>query len=985
MDATACLDADTLAAYVDGRLTTVELGLADRHIDECRSCRGELSVIAAVQTAKTGGGAPAQLPEDRFGRYIVMRELGHGAMGSVVRAYDPELARAVAVKVLHEVDARASERLRSEAQAMARLAHPNVVTVYDVVADGDLVFVAMELIDGQMLRQFAVGKPWREILDACIAAGRGLAAAHAAKLVHRDFKPENVLCGDDGRVAVSDFGLARSLDDVADDAHIAGTPAYMAPELYRGEPATPASDQFAFAATTYEMLYDQRVFPGADLRELRAAILAGDVREPPAGRGIPARVWTVLSRGLARDPAERFASLTELLDALADDPIARRRRRIVQATALVAAVAVGAVVVRAVGGTQPSCELSAKELDGAWDQPRRAGLAAGLAAVKGDVARTTAALDAYTGRWLAARRDACEATHVRGTASQRVLDARVACLDRARRELAALTDLFAHADRAVADRAVEAVFRLPDPAACSFDRQASPALPQRAELDRARALFSVGKEADADIIASRVLASLPPGFAPQLVAEALQLRARAANRASPARGENYLYQALTAAERAGNDQLAANVWIDLLATMGGAARFDASQIAARAVEARFARFDPSPAMRLRYELSLGASLLTHGSLAAAREHLERALALSDTGVDTRIDVLSHLCLLETRDHRYDRANKVCADALKLVETSFGPDHPRVATLLNTIGGLEEEQHHVTEGEKAFARAAAILERSGHQDYLDYALAIVNLGLAAAQRSDFARAVPLYERARDLFAKDHPKDPNRLLALQGLADAAQHTGDVDGAIRMFEEARATAETIYAKESKEVLAATFNLGLAYLDRRQLAEAEARFDDVLAGAARGGSTALDGAALALKAEVADARGDRRAAIALRVRAIAVSDRGPNPLDGDLARVMLARDYLALGQAAEAIAPLEHAVAAFAQIPELADETARARFLLARALWQSGRDRPRARKLAQEAQRALATSTTTMTGTKWSVPALRREVTTWLARAGR
>src|SRR5262245_37261343 len=224
-----CLDVETLAAYLDGRLTAVALGEADRHVDSCGACRRELSALAMVLT--TPPGAASEPPHGKLGRYVVMRELGRGAMGTVLRAYDPELARAVAVKVLHEVDAEAYARLRREAQAMARLAHPNVVAVYDVVAGEGLVFVAMELIEGQTLRERARVAGWRAVLAACIAAGRGLEAAHAVRLVHRDFKPDNVLCGDDGRVAVSDFGLAHAVDDGDGQPRFAGTPPYMAPEL----------------------------------------------------------------------------------------------------------------------------------------------------------------------------------------------------------------------------------------------------------------------------------------------------------------------------------------------------------------------------------------------------------------------------------------------------------------------------------------------------------------------------------------------------------------------------------------------------------------------------------------------------------------------------------------------------------------------------------------------------------------------------------
>jgi len=270
-----CLDPDTLAAYVDGRLDAIEVVLADKHIDACGSCRGELSAIAAVHTihpSSDGGDEPAELPA-RLGRYVVMRELGAGAMGVVVRAYDPELARAVAVKVLRpdRLTPEARERLRREAQAMAKLAHPNVVRVYDVVSDDDRVVVAMELVEGETLRAYLrEQRPWRDKLAVCLAAGRGLAAAHAANVVHRDFKPENVLCAGD-HIAVSDFGLARPApaelggDDLA--STIAGTPAYMAPELFVGKAATPASDQFSFCVTVYEALYGERPFAATASRQ----------------------------------------------------------------------------------------------------------------------------------------------------------------------------------------------------------------------------------------------------------------------------------------------------------------------------------------------------------------------------------------------------------------------------------------------------------------------------------------------------------------------------------------------------------------------------------------------------------------------------------------------------------------------------------------------------------------------------------------------
>jgi hypothetical protein len=309
-----CLDAETRAAYLDGVLAADAVCRADRHIDRCPSCRRELSALAAVTTCPAA--TIEQLAVGRLGRFEVLRELGRGSNGIVMRAYDPELDRAVAVKI---VTGEARERARREAQAMARLSHPNVATIFDVASHGDSLFIAMELVEGVTLRDRA-GAPWRETLEICRLAGRGLAAAHAAQLVHRDYKPDNVLLGEDGRVVVADFGLAQLAGD--HPAGIAGTPAYMAPELFRREPATAASDQYSFCVATYEVLYGLRPFAADTLAELRERIAVGVPREPATTR-VPTWVRAVLMRGLSADPAKRFPSMIALLDALESPPRGR--------------------------------------------------------------------------------------------------------------------------------------------------------------------------------------------------------------------------------------------------------------------------------------------------------------------------------------------------------------------------------------------------------------------------------------------------------------------------------------------------------------------------------------------------------------------------------------------------------------------------------------------------------------------------------------
>ena len=293
-------------------------------------------------------------------------------MGIVYKAHDAELGRRVALKVINPIVAvgakaeERKERLLREAQALAQLSHPNVVTVYDVGTHGDQVFVAMEYVQGQTLRAWldaAPRKP-REIIEVLSAAGRGLAAAHSRGLIHRDFKPDNVLIGEDQRVRVVDFGLARwsDLDGAlpssdapasagpgdrlrADLTHTdvaVGTPRYMAPEQYERGRADAKADQFALCAVLYEALYRQAPFEGDTLTELRSQVRAGALRSPPKGARVDARMQAVLERGLCTDPADRFASMDALLAELAAKPSSGAASAVI-AFGVAAVVGIGAL------------------------------------------------------------------------------------------------------------------------------------------------------------------------------------------------------------------------------------------------------------------------------------------------------------------------------------------------------------------------------------------------------------------------------------------------------------------------------------------------------------------------------------------------------------------------------------------------------------------------------------------------------------------
>jgi len=314
------------------------------------------------------------------GRYQIVNHLGTGGMGVVYSAFDPELDRHVAIKVLglsrESTSARA--RLLREAQALAKLSHPNVLTVFDVGTFDDNVFIAVELVAGQTLRDWLDTKRTQtEVINVLIAAGRGLAAAHKADLVHRDFKPENMVIGDDGRVRVIDFGLAcapgvdiigspeeepgtvASPISLTRTGTIVGTPAYMSPEHHIGGDISAKSDQFSFCVCLYEALYGQRPFNDDDLLELVRSIDEQSLRVAPVDSRVSARLRRILLRGLSRDPRARYPSMNALLDDLAQPP--RWPRRLALAVTAVAGVALAIAALAGAFDADEPFVLSASE------------------------------------------------------------------------------------------------------------------------------------------------------------------------------------------------------------------------------------------------------------------------------------------------------------------------------------------------------------------------------------------------------------------------------------------------------------------------------------------------------------------------------------------------------------------------------------------------------------------------------------------------
>jgi serine/threonine protein kinase len=441
-------------------------------------------ILPAVTTGDPPGGTLAEPAREQagpaagetIGKYRLDRVIGAGGMGIVWAAFDPDLERAVAIKLLRAGDAEATlrSRLLREARAMARLKHPNVLTVYEVGTDRNRDYIAMELVDGESLDIWLAGRPPKgEVVAALLAAGQGLAAAHGAGLVHRDFKPHNVLRSRDGHVYVTDFGLARgNIEEGVEVEHVAvavpvaalpdqlasalrrpldslldspltqtgvliGTPAYMAPEQFAGRAPCARSDQFAFCITAWEALTGRRPFAGSTLAELESAARRG---ERAGAAELSPAVRAVLERGLAPSLDARWPDMPSLLRALAEAsaeaPAPPRSRRRWIAIAGVAAVAAGASVALTLlssrgGSDSGECRAPEEAFGDAWSEARRT--AVRKAHPEGGAIGAIILLDGIRKEWLRSYAEACAAPPTQDTREQ------LSCLERAQKDIAAIS------------------------------------------------------------------------------------------------------------------------------------------------------------------------------------------------------------------------------------------------------------------------------------------------------------------------------------------------------------------------------------------------------------------------------------------------------------------------------------------------------------------------------------------------------------------
>ena len=504
-----CLDERAVVAFLEGELAAPERSAVESHLESCPSCTDLLTWAAAEHA--NGSRAPGNEgrpyigrlpPGARIDRYQILAAVGRGGMGEVYAAYHPDLDRRIALKVVNESGAGAPEhraRLLREARAIARLSHPNVITVHDAGTVDDRVYIAMEFVEGKTVDAWLRTKTrsWRETLDVFVAAGRGLAAAHAAGVVHRDFKPQNVMIGRDGSVRVMDFGLARLAEEPVDPPDVGnapstrgpvpatvtktgalvGTLAYMAPEQFRGEPHRRARRSVQLLRRAARGAVRQ---PAAAVAPSRASIgpsaADADASQPSRRSGAPAWLRNVVVRGMSEDRSRRFPSMDALLAAVSRGHTRVRMRA--------AAMGIGAVVLllslggwRLAVGRHVSCAVPRDRLAAVWlpgdeANPRRqaihrAFVASGRPTAETVWQRVAKALDDYTTQWSAMHVQTCEATHVHGEQSGEVLDLRMACLTDTLDGVRALTDVLSRADGAMISQAVTAASNLTPLSRCA--------------------------------------------------------------------------------------------------------------------------------------------------------------------------------------------------------------------------------------------------------------------------------------------------------------------------------------------------------------------------------------------------------------------------------------------------------------------------------------------------------------------------------------
>jgi tetratricopeptide (TPR) repeat protein/predicted Ser/Thr protein kinase len=801
--------------------------------DQTPPIEGDFEQRRAISAARARLFGATPMPS--IGRYPIERRIGGGGMGDVYLATDPELGRTVAIKRMREdLPTGEHDRLRAEARALARISHPNVVQVYEVGVHEGRAFVAMEYVEGTTLRSW-LSRPhgWRERVAMLVAAGRGLAAVHLAGLVHRDFKPDNVLIGDDGRARVADFGVALGPDVDTDASAIAGTIHYMAPEQLRGQPVDARSDQFSFCVVLYEALWGCQPFALGGARQRLAALEHDQVAQPRRFGQVPRVLWAPIRRGLRHAPAARWASLEQLLDTLESIPGRRIRRRI---AAVVLPLAVFGAWVLTDDRRAQTCADTSIELSESWNPERRANLVSSLASAPVGHAQATAphvvaGLDAWAKVWLDERREQCEAASSERDAPA-LAEARRRCLERQRTSFLITIAGLQTADPGVVDRAIEAVDELPDPRACSaataLEQPEPPTTDQfeavellRDRLAELRARRELG-HADVEAAAAAVDLARELGHRPTIVEALAEHGQHEMEVGSPARGLGLLDDAALLAAAIGDRGQFATVMTDLALYQLTQYSSDEAPRNFAAAEQAWAHSNPDAKTQAR--LAFGRSKIEQNPQ-AQREHLQQALrTASERQAPAIWQALAELAEGDERLELFERA-------VGLSERAFGPLHPQTGIHAFNLAMVLLERGEVERAQPLLDRAVSIWTHAHGRPHPSLASAHLLLGKAALVANELERAEVHARTVVDINASTLPavhyargQGPMLLSRIAGVR------GDRAEALRYARDALAAYEAADGARGFEALEMRNDIASNELGLGHIPEAELEFLRVL-----------------------------------------------------------------------------------------------------------------------------------------------------------
>jgi serine/threonine protein kinase len=815
----------------------------------------DATALSAEPTAPISSPPPPALdPGRQVGRFLVVEFVAEGGMGALYKAYDPQLDRAVALKMVRTGGSAAErfrERLLREARALARLSHPNVVTIYEAgVFAEDEMFVAMEFIEGVTLREWLRGetRSQRAILETFLAAGEGLAAAHRAGLIHRDFKPDNVLVGRDGRVRVVDFGLARaSLVEGGEALSIPppneegaragsggdllestdplstpltelgaqpGTPRYMAAEQHLGQPATDKSDQFSFCVALYDALYRSHPFAPKRRDELIAAVTAGRVEPPPPGSSVPRWLRAAVVRGLSPNPEERFSSLDSLLAALRADPAAARRAWSIRAAVLVSGLGVIGGAVYAQNRPRLLCETAGSELEVAWGPNRRAAIAEAFersgvpyaAAALGGVDR---ALDAYAKDWQTTSKRSCLARQER-KADPETSDATSRCLSARLIELTALSDQLAKTDDKGVASAQAVALGLPSPGACATPATLGATAPPprdpstRARVDavqkrrtEASTRADLGHLEEARTALAAILVDAEAiGHGP-LVADVLFDLGRADGYALEyTRAESTLLRCIAVADASHQDATRAQAEVELVRLEYTEARYDEAL--------RYADRAMGIAQRIGDDALTATVLMQRAwakyfagrpeeSIEDAREGRTLAIRAENAQSPLVAELDSMIATAAGDLEHFEEAEREGREALAIVSALYVVQSERRARMAENLSLVLASEHKYDEALALQTEAVNVAIALWGDASANTAIKRQNLGSMLVEVNRPAEAIPVLEASLRAFDADPAQRDSQWIAytLTGLGAAYLATGNATGARDLLERAVAIA--------------------------------------------------------------------------------------------------------------------------------------------------------------------------------------------------